>query len=209
MVGRLRPDGQTKKDRLLVEGSGTAKTFNALLDDLAKKHDFVMKKQASGYGPSDHDSFYSKKIPVIFYWTGDHPDYHKPTDTADKINVAGMRKIVELTEDTVDYLAAVQPRPEYVELPRPMRPSGRGPRLGIRPAYGEDVQGVLVGGVTPGTPAGKAGIKEGDLIVEIGGRQVRSLEGYMSLMGNFRVGDTVDVTVLRNGQRTTLKVKLE
>jgi hypothetical protein len=213
MVGRLRPDPKTGKDRVLVEGSGTAKTFEALLDDLVKKYDLTMVRQKSGYGPSDHESFYSAKpqIPVIFFWTGDHPDYHKPSDTADKINVAGMRKIVELTEDVLDHLTTVKERPEVVSLPRPTRGPGPGggPTLGIRPGYGEDVEGVLVGGVTPGRPAAKAGIQEGDLIVEIGGRRIKNLEGYMVQLRNFRKGDTVDVAVVRGGKKVMLKVTLE
>src|SRR5262249_4156259 len=153
------------------EGSGTAKEFDALLDGLARKHDFVFSKKAGGNGPSDHDSFYNKKVPVIFYWTGYHDDYHRPGDTSDKINVRGMRRIADLSEDTINHLATVPERPQYVKVASPsMSPGASGPTLGIRPDYGDDDEGVLVGGVAEGRPAEKAGIKAGDRIVEIGGK---------------------------------------
>jgi hypothetical protein len=211
MVGRLRPDAAKKKDHVLVEGSGTARTFDALLDALARKHDVVMTKQASGFGPSDHAPFDEHKVPVLFYWTGYHDDYHRPGDTADKINLAGMRKVVDLAEDTVGQLAAVSPRPEHVEVPhsRGVSPSANGPTLGIRPDYGDDGEGVLVGGVTDDRPAAKAGLMAGDRIVEIAGKPVKNLTGYMEVMHTQKPGDTIDVTVMRASQKKVFKVKLE
>ncbi len=211
MVGRLRQDADKKKDRVLVEGSGTAKTFSTLLDDLARKHDFVMTKKASGFGPSDHASFDEKSIPVIFYWTGDHDDYHRPSDTADKINYPGMRKIVELAEDTIARLAGGPDRPEYVDIPAPKLPkvSGGGPRLGIRPSYSDDGEGVLVSGMSEDGPAYKAGLKKGDRIVEIAGKRVKNLTGYMEVLYTQKPGSTIDVTVIREKEKKLLKVALE
>ncbi|HEX5271122.1 MAG TPA: M28 family peptidase, partial [Gemmataceae bacterium] len=105
MVGRLAKDKATGKDRLTIYGTGTAKGFANLIDTLNTKYDFQIKKVASGIGPSDQMTFYEKKIPVFFFFTNDHPDYHRPTDTADKINVPGMRRVVDLTEDLTAYLA--------------------------------------------------------------------------------------------------------
>jgi hypothetical protein len=211
MVGRLRPDPKTEKDRLLVEGSGTAKTFNALLDDLAGKYGFALHKQESGYGPSDQESFYKKEVPVIFYWTGYHADYHRPSDTADKINYPGMRKVVDLTEETVTRLATAAERPVYVELaPPPAPPHGDVPRLGVRFDYGADTKdGVLLDGVTPGLPAAKAGIKGGDVIVAIDGKPVRSIQGYMALLQGRKKGDAFEVEIVRGGKKATVKVTLE
>src|SRR5262249_33363096 len=134
MVGRLRPDEETKRDRLLVEGTGTAKTFDALLDEINKGYDFRLFKKASGIGPSDHTSFCMKKIPVIFFWTGFHEDYHRPSDTADKIDVPGMRKITDFTYDLVSRLETVPERPEYVAIKTTNIGRGDIPRLGIRPS---------------------------------------------------------------------------
>jgi hypothetical protein len=211
MVGRLRKHPDKDKDLVLVEGSGTAKTFNALLDDLAQKHDFVMTKKASGFGPSDHASFDDKNVPVIFYWTGDHDDYHRPGDTADKINYPGMRKVVELAEDTVARLASVAPRPEYVEIPAPKmaRSYGGGPRLGIRPSYSDDGEGVVLGGVSDDGPAYKAGLKKGDRIIEMAGKRVKNLTGYMELLYTQKAGSTIDVTVIRDKEKKVIKVTLE
>src|SRR6202011_5293936 len=122
-------------------GTGTAKTFDKLIDSLNENYQFQLHKVPSGFGPSDHSSFYLRKIPVFFFFTGDHPDYHKPTDTVDKINVAGMTRVADLVEDLVGYLENVAERPKYVKVPR--RPGsgmrmGAGPRLGIMPEYGAE-----------------------------------------------------------------------
>ena len=211
MVGRLRPDAETKRDRLYVEGSGTAKHFNELLDQWAKKHDFQMSKTPGGNGPSDHASFYGVKIPVIFYWTGNHPDYHRPSDTADKINIAGMRKIVALSEDTITHLATAAERPEFVQI-APKKMGGmrtNAPRLGVVPNYADEKDGLLLDGVTEGGPAQKAGLKEGDRILTLAGKPVRNVNSYMVLMGERKKGETFEVTVDRKGKQLTLKVTLE
>jgi hypothetical protein len=212
MVGRLRPDSTTGKDKLFSEGSGTAKEFKQLLEGLIGKHGFTLSPKVGGDGPSDHASFNAKKVPVLFLWTGYHEDYHRPGDTADKINVAGMRKIVDLSQEAVQYLATEPKRLAYVEIkgsPRP-RPSTGMPRLGIRPEYGEEEEkGVAVGGVSPGEPAERAGIKAGDVIVGIEGKPVKNLETYMEVMSGMKKGSTIEVTVMRAGKKTPIKVKLE
>jgi Peptidase family M28/PDZ domain len=207
MVGRLVKDKDTGKDRLTVYGTGTAKTFDALIESLNKHYEFQLKKVPTGIGPSDQMTFYEKKIPVFFFFTNDHPDYHRPSDTSDKINVPGMRRIVDLTEDLTGQLA-VASRPEYVEVAGP-KMTGGGPRLGIKPDYGDDKEGVLLNGVADGDPAARAGLKAGDRIVEIAGLPVKSLEGYMALMAGQKPGSTIDVGVLRGSEKKLLKGKLD
>jgi hypothetical protein len=212
MVGRLRPDKESHKDKLIVYGTGSANTFDGLLESVNKKYDFQFQKVASGEGPSDQQSFYLKNIPVLFFFTGDHPDYHKPTDTVDKINVAGMARVADLVDDLVGYLESVPERPTYVKVAR--RPGsgmrmGGGPRLGIMPEYGAEGDGVLVGGVVEGRPAAKAGFKEGDRIVEMAGKPVKNLEIYMALMAGHKKGDVFDIGILRDGRKVTLQVTLE
>ncbi|HXG10101.1 MAG TPA: M20/M25/M40 family metallo-hydrolase [Gemmataceae bacterium] len=211
MVGRLRPDPETGKDVLQVHGVGTAKTFEALIEALNQKHGFKLQKHKSGFGPSDHAAFYAKKIPVFFFFTGDHPDYHRPTDTADRLNISGMRRIADLTEDLIVQLATAPERPEYVRVTEGSRttPGVQGPRLGIRPDYNDDKDGVLIGGVLDGLPAAKAGLKEGDRIVRINGKEVKSLQNYMVLMGQQKRGDTIELAIIRDGQPMTVKVKLD
>jgi hypothetical protein len=212
MVGRLRPDKDTKQDKLLIEGSGTAKTFDALLDEVNKKYHFKLVKKPSGFGPSDHASFYAKKVPVIFCWTDYHDDYHRPSDTADKINVPGMRKVVDFAGELIQHLATTEKRPEYVEVKGSSDPRTVSvPRLGIRPSYddSEEDKGVLLDDVIADGPAAKAGIKAGDRIVEVAGQPVKNLTAYMTTMSTQKKTGTLDLVVDRAGKRVPIKVKLD
>ncbi|MFO0877555.1 MAG: M28 family peptidase [Gemmataceae bacterium] len=208
MVGRLTKEKETGLDRVLTEGHGTASGFKELIDNQAKKHGFTLKSQASGIGPSDHASFTSKRVPVLFVWTGTHPDYHKPSDTVDKLNFAGMRRIVAMSEEIVNHFTTME-RPKFIEVKGTAmgRPSS-GPRLGIRPGY-SDAEGVEVEGVTPGSVAEKGGIKEGDRIVSIAGNPVKNINTYMQTMGLQKKGNTIEVQVVRGKQTVKLKVTLE
>ncbi len=213
MVGRLSPDKETKKDRLIVYGTGTATDFDSLLEGLNKKYDFKLQKVATGMGPSDHQSFYIRNIPVFFLFTDVHEDYHRPTDTAEKINVPGMRKVMELTEEITTNLLTRAERPEFVKVvaavPRRAQRDDNTPKLGLRPSYGDDKQGVLVSGVNTGGAAEKAGLKAGDRVIELAGKEVKNLEGYMSILAARKKGDNVEVIVLRDGNKVTVKVTLE
>jgi hypothetical protein len=207
MIGRLRPDPKTDKEKLLIEGSGSAKGFDQLLDKF--NPGFQLSKKPGGNGPSDHDSFYNQHIPVLFLWTGLHPDYHKPSDTADKINVAGLDKVAGFAEKLIDSLAADPRRPEFVAVASTFTQSpgaGNAPRLGIMPDYEAEKPGVLVGGLSKDGPAEKGGLKAGDLIVEIGGRPVTNLNTYMAVMAQQRPGEPLAVTVVRDGKKVQLKV---
>ena len=203
MVGRLRDD------KISLYGTGTAKEFDGHVDTLNKKYQFNIKRIPSGHGPSDHTSFYEKKVPVFHYFTNNHPEYHKPTDKIETINIEGVRKITEMIEESVQYLTTVEKRPTYVEI----KPTGgggpRGPRLGIMPNYDDDKDGVLIDGVTDGLPAAKAGIKKGDRILEINGKPTKNIEAYMAVMGGTKKGETLEVTVFRDGKNQKVEVKLE
>jgi Zn-dependent M28 family amino/carboxypeptidase len=212
MVGRLAVEDERsrKKDELQVWGIGTAKTFDGLIENLNKKYEFKLKKVKGGFGPSDHSSFYAKKIPVLFFFTGDHKDYHRPSDTADKINVPGMRRVADMVQDVVVDLAQASKRPEYVKAANDSADQVRYddiPRLGFRPgSYGEEDGGVLVGGLNPGGAAEKAGIKEGDRIIEIAGKPVKNMSSYMVLMAAQKKGAVLDIGVLRDGKKLAIKV---
>jgi hypothetical protein len=210
MVGRLRTDAKTGLGRVLTEGHGTAKPFKELIDGLATKYGFTLSSQASGFGPSDHASFCGKKVPVLFVWTGTHADYHRPTDTADRINVAGMRRIVDMSEEAITDLSRME-KPDFVEVKgsNVARPTS-GPRLGIRPGnYGGGKDGLEVEDVTAGGIADKAGMKGGDVIISIGGKPVKDIGTYMQALSTQKKGATIEVVVLRKGSKVTLKAKLE
>ncbi len=204
-------DWSSPKERLIVQGAFTARNFDSLLNQVNKKYDFKFTKQPGGLGPSDHASFYAKKIPVYFFFTGDHADYHKPSDTSEKINVEGMKKIADLVEDLADRVARLPERPHYVKAVAPFVPRSEGPipRLGIRPSYGDSGQGVLLGAVNEDGPAAKAGLKEGDRIVELGGKPVKDLNAYMAIIAKHRKGESVEIGVLREGKMMTVKATPE
>lgn len=212
MVGRLRSDAKNPRDRLLVEGSNTAKVFDELLTALNPKHDFLLVKSENLPANSDHFSFYQKKIPVLFFWTGIHVDYHKPSDTADKINVIGMRRIADLSEEVITRLATMEKRPDFVQVKvgnSGGAPRGDAPRLGVIPAYDDDKEGLLIEGASPGTPAAKAGLKAGDRIMSLAGKPVKNIQSYMQIMAGQKKGDTLEVGIVREGKPITVKALLE
>src|SRR5262249_34837098 len=139
------------------------------------------------------------------------PDYHRPSDTSDKINVTGMRRIVEMTEEVLQHVASTADRPQYQEVKQTAssQPRTQGPRIGIMPAYGDEGDGLLVDGVSDGGPAAKAGIKKGDRIVEIAGKPVKNIEGYMSAMRDHKRGEPLDIGIMRDKKKITLKVTPE
>lgn len=222
MVGRTKPV-QTDflgvmpyKDRLIVYGTGTGEGLARLVEENEAKSQFRIRTLATGTGPSDHDSFYRKHVPVLFLYTGTHNEYHRPTDVPEKINVQGMKKVADFVQVLTDHLA-LETKPKFQTTRDPWidptearssRPQG--PRLGIRPGnYETEDGGLLVDGVTPGGAAEKGGVKDGDVIVEIGGKPVKNIGTYMTAMQAQKAGTAVDIVVLRKGQKLTLKVTPE
>lgn len=214
MVGRLAEDPETKKGKLEVGGTGTAKGFDALLTKHNEKYDFQLKKTASGVGPSDHTSFYLKGVPVYFFFTGLHKEYHRPTDVVDLINFEGMKRITDMVEDISRELWVAESRPEYVKgQSTPTRagsPGARGPSIRFMPGnYDDDVGGAPVGAVTKGGPADKAGIKDGDVIVEVAGVPVKNMTAYTAEMRKRKAGEPVEMVILRKGDKIKVKVTPE
>lgn len=205
MVGRLKEDPKTKKTKLLVEGIGTAKEF----DGLVAKHNpgFELFKKPGGYGPSDHDSFYGQKVPVLFFWTGLHEDYHKPSDTSDKINVDGMKRIADYAEKVIDNLRTSEKRYDVVYQPRQFTGGvGAFPKLGIVPDYEFGGKGVMIEGVAAGGPAAAAGIKKGDVITQMAGKAVGDVNAYMAVLRTQKAGTPLELRLLRDGKEMQLKV---
>jgi S1-C subfamily serine protease len=157
-------------------------------------------------------SFAMKKIPVIFLWSGMHADYHRPTDTVDKINFLGIAETVDLCATLVHELASA-PREQYVDTFDSHGGggmSGMRVRLGIMPDYNSDptIVGVRVAGASPDSPAAKAGLREGDVIVAIDADKIQSLGDYMTVLGKHKPGDVIKVTIERDKKRAELSATL-
>ncbi len=206
MVGRLQDD------KLIVHGTGTASEFDALVDRFGKEYGFQITKKPGGFGPSDHSSFYAAKIPVLFFFTGSHKDYHRPTDDVDKLNLAGMRRIGDMVSEIAVALAQAGERPQYVEVKGGNETLGGGgdrPYFGSIPDFSQDQPGYALTGVTKGGPAERGGIKAGDIIVELGPSKIGNLEDFDSALRKFKAGDKVPVVVKRGAERVKLEVTLD
>jgi len=225
MIGRTKPVPVDsfglfgKKDRLVIYGTGTGDGFGKLAEETAKKADFRLFKVEASASNSDNDSFYRKKVPVLFLFTGLHNEYHRPTDVPEKIDVAGMKRVADVAEMMAQDLTTRETAPKFatVRSPAPLDPSSptptptrmAGPRLGILPSYAYEGMGVLLEGVSPGGVAEKAGLKDGDVIVEIAGKPTPNITAYMTAMGGQKLGTTIDVVVERSGKKLTLKADLK
>jgi hypothetical protein len=194
--------------QLTIWGTGTSPGFATLVDRVNQDYGFEIKKIPGGQGPSDHASFYAKKVPVIFLFTNDHSDYHRPSDTSEKINVPGMSRVADFAMRIISYLDQVHDRPAYVAVKGSSgslsRYSGM-PRLGFMPGnYGETEGGVLVEHLSPGGAAARAGIKDGDRIVAIAGKPVQNVENYMVLMAALKKGQAIPIGIVRGGKSLTI-----
>ncbi len=200
MIGRLNDER-----RLVVGGVGTAPDFVPLLESLPQKQ-VAIKMDSSGIGPSDHTSFYLKNIPVLFFFTGQHADYHKPTDDVDKINFSGQKAVLELI---VQVIEALDQKPKLAFQPTRSRTEDT-PRfrvtLGIMPDYTFEGEGVYVDGVTEGKPAASAGLQRGDRIIALGDMEVHSVREYMQALSKFQKGDTTTVRFVRGNETLVREV---
>ncbi len=206
MVGRL----DTSTNALSIGGTQTAKEWEKIL----KKENpgFVLALSPEGIGPSDHSSFYLQNIPVLFFSTGAHPDYHTPLDDADRINYEGEKKVAEYSYNILLNIANRDSVLTFQEAgPKFQRSRGRSYKIifGIMPDFaGIEKRGLRVDAVTKGKPADKAGMKKGDIITAINGKKVGGIHDYMSRLQSVEAGQRVSVDIIRNGKQTVLIVQL-
>jgi aminopeptidase YwaD len=208
MVGRLR-DSST----LQIGGVGTAEGFLEMVKSLIDTSQINLSFTDEGYGHSDHSSFYGKNVPVLFFSTGAHTDYHTPSDTWDKINYKGMLEISNPVFNIAERLANSADRLNFkeagpkVEVNRARR--RKGVTLGITPDYTGIVKnGLRADEIDPGRPAALGGMKKGDIITSINGKIVKNIYDYMYRLGQFKQGQTISVEVLRNGKTEVLLIQL-
>ncbi len=205
MVGRLNAE-----DQLTVYGTGTSSGFKALLNTDNDDYKFKLTFNDEGYGPSDQSSFYAKEIPVLFFFTGTHTDYHRPTDDADKINSKGEEEVIRYVYEIADNIDESSTKPDYINVPR--KGGGRDMAfsvyVGTVPDYASQVDGLRINGVGEGSPAQKAGLQGGDIIIEFGGKKISNIYDYTYALGDHSPGDIVDVVVMRGSEKKTFKVEL-
>lgn len=197
MVGRLNDSTKT----LAVGGFGTSPEWATVINAQDKKLPFVIKIDSSGSGPSDHTSFYRKDIPVLFFFTGQHKDYHRPGDDADKINYEGELKIINYINTIINNLNKQNKKLAFLKT-REVQ-SGMSSfkvTLGIMPDYTFSGAGLRADAVSDGRPAAKAGLKAGDVIVSLGENIVSSMETYMQALNKFNKGDKTKVKYKRGNE---------
>ncbi len=215
VMGMINLDmiGRVTNDRLFVEGVGTSESFKPWVEEFNKSVGLKLDFSNSGFGGSDHMSFNIKRIPVVFFFSGLHADYHKPSDTVDKINAQGAIKVLTLTYMTLERMATDLQRLQYTEVREPQQPggggSGYGPYFGSIPDFRDDLKGVLFSDVTPNSPAAKGGLKAGDLLIEFDGKPIENLYDFTYALRAKKAGDVVPVVVKRNGQDLKVNVTLE
>lgn len=233
MVGRLNDD------KLTIGGVGTASEWKALVEGHNKipgqpadgmlvteevlpsgqrrvvasqpvRWDrFQLQLNDDGFGPSDHASFYGKQIPVLFFFTGTHLDYHKPTDTAEKINYAGLQQIVGYVSAIAKTVDENPQRPTYT-LAKSATPQGArmgfAVSLGTIPGYADSTDGMLLDGVRENSPASRAGLKAGDKMVKLAGKDVKNVYDYTAILGELKPDVEYEVVIVRGSETLTLKI---
>ena len=188
--------------------AGNSSAAHGLTGNMKRWEPFDLALSEDGYGPSDHSSFYAKQVPVLFFWTGTHEDYHKPSDTAEKIKYEDETRVLSFVAQVIRTLDTNQQRPTYsvAKSESTGRSTGFRVYLGTIPNYADTGDGLLLDGVRDDSPAAKAGIAAGDRIVKLAGRDVRNVYDYTYALGEMKAGQEYEVEVMRGTER--LKMKL-
>ena len=203
MVGRL-DEGK----KLAVYGTGTSPTWTPLIEAIGKDKGFDVKFHPGGVGPSDHTSFYLKDMPVLHFFTGQHEDYHKPSDDFDKINYEGINEIQGFIDDVI---AQCDSKGKLEFTKTKVEDSKKAPKysvtLGVIPDYMYDGTGMLITSVRDGRTAAKAGIQDGDIVIKMGDVEVTDMMAYMKALGQFKKGEKTIVIVKRGEEELEFEVE--
>ncbi|HEY6226129.1 MAG TPA: M20/M25/M40 family metallo-hydrolase [Verrucomicrobiae bacterium] len=204
MVGRLR------ENKLTIQGVGSSSAWKKLLEKRNVAAGFALQLMDDPYAPTDVTAFYPKGVPVLQFFTGSHEEYHRPTDTPDTLNYAGMERVTKFALALTKDLAAAKERPNYVKVERSEREGGSRDALrvylGTIPDYATEVQGVKLSGTRGGSPADKAGLKAGDIIVEFAGQKIANIYDYTYALDAAKIGQPVKVIVKRGNDRVEVTV---
>jgi hypothetical protein len=210
MIGRIK-DG-----KIYIGGVGTGSTFQKVLDQAKDDSHLKFEFSQGGYASSDHTSYVAKHIPVLFFFSGLHSDYHKPSDTWEKINSTDAAQLLDVVASVGVDLASATERPAFVTVvennPRSSvsgAGGGYGPYFGSIPDFAQTENGVKFSDVRPGSPAAKAGLQAGDVLIQFGDKPIKNLYDFTDALRRSKIGDVVAVTVLRDGKELKVEVKLE
>ncbi len=200
MIGRLR------ENRLFVLGVNSSPDWAPLVNETLTS--FTVEDSPGIFGASDHFPFFLQKIPVLFFFTGMHENYHRPSDDPETINYEGIERIVQAAARLVTRMANLPNRPRFHPEARPAERPMAGVRvtIGIVPDYTNGGQGLKLLGVRPGSPAEKGGLKAGDVIVQVGAKPVKNIYDFTAILGELEPGKPVEVIVVREGKPLTLSV---
>ena len=201
MVGRLTDN------KLTIGGTGTSSIWQGLLDSLNKTYNFTAAYNKDGYGPSDHASFYGKDIPVLFFFTGLHKDYHKPSDDWQLINADGEAKVLNMVVGIVNYVNTLSAKPDFIKVTEEKKETNMGFRvtLGVIPDYSSTKEGLEITGVKSGGVAEKAGLQAGDVITKLGQYEIKNIYDYTDALTKFKPGEESEVTFVRGTETKTVK----
>ncbi len=208
MVGRMQDN------KMNIIGTGSSPYFSQLVDSIAAIDNLILSKSTDPYGASDHTSFYSNNVPVLFFFTGLHSDYHLPSDDFEKINFDGMLKVADFSAKLLDYIGNNEIKPEYILVKMDQMEmgakagAGNGAWFGIVPNFEDNHLGFKISGTSTGSPAEKAGLKNGDIITKFGEKVINNLYDLTYAIRDHSPGDIVVVELLRDGKLLKFNVEL-
>ncbi len=207
---RIRAAASGKPSKVVPAVSSPASPVFSVLPTIRDADKaFELQLTEDGFGPSDHASFYMKKVPVLFFFTGTHLDYHKPSDTAEKINYEGLAKIIDYVATIVRSVDEKVAKPTYAVAKSSSATGGRANfniTLGTIPGYSDSNDGMVIDGVRDDSPASRTGLMANDKIVKLAGMEIKSVQDYMKAMGVMKAGEEYEVEFIRGTERMTLKI---
>lgn len=205
MIGRM-----SDSNVLILEGIGTSPVWKDLVNSFSESKPFQLRFKPDGVGPSDHSPFYRKGVPVLFFFTGLHKDYHKATDTKEKINYNGQKLVLDLARRIIENLASRPDTLSYTIVPEDTtkKISGFKVYVGGVPDYGYDGEGLKISDVTPNSPAQKAGLRAEDIIIKFGETPIRNIYDYTGALSKYKPDDVVNVIVKRGSETLIISLTL-
>jgi len=204
MVGRVRDN------RLNLQGVGSSSVWKGLIERSNVVVGFDVRTQSDPYLPTDASVFYRAGVPIVAFFTGSHEDYHRPTDRAETVNLPDLERVAHFASILALKVGGLDERPDYVKVEQLQEPTGD--RAGVRaytgtiPDYATEVEGLRLSGVVGGGPADKAGLREGDVIVEFAGRKIANIYDYTYALDAIKVDEPVKVICLRDGERVEVTI---